>query len=982
MGACALDDDIVRPGNLASISVRAAFAEMSAVSGAAAASVDRVRVLAIRPSSGETLAQAEATVTAGQQTVPIELSVELLESPEELRIRVELLAGDLLAYAGETLMLVDASKSVNESPTILLAPASPVLEVQPASLAFSLPRGEATESESVTVGNAGVGTMSWEASPDASWLSVSTTSGSLSAGGTTGVLVEVSGSGLESGSYSGTLTFTAEGAVGSPQSVAVGLVVEANQPPTANAGPDQTVADNDGSGDEVVTLDGSGSTDPDGTIASYVWTEGGTEIATGVTATVALGVGTHTITLTVTDDGGLSDADQVQITVDERPNQPPTANAGPDRTVTDADDSGSEAVTLDGTGSSDPDGTIASYVWTEAGFEIATGATPTVTLLVGTHTITLTVTDDGGLSDTDQVQITVAAPANQPPTANAGPDRAVTDSDASGAEAVTLDGTGSSDPDGTIVSYRWAEGGTQIATGVAPTVSLALGTHTITLTVTDNDGLSDSDQVQITVVSAPPPDLIIPTGAPTVTPSSVPPGGSITLSSWQVYNKGGSPSGSFSNGFYLSTDAVITTNDVYLSGNSNASLAPGTGYTWGGPTLTIPVGIAPGSYYVGILVDRAGQVAESDEGNNWVSTPLTVAATEATLTVVVDGVGVVTSSGVTPAINCDTNTCSATYPIGTQVTLTATQRLTDFVFESWFGTGTGFTCTTSQTCVVTMDQDRTVRAWFSSPGILSVNPSTASFTMLQGGSASPSSQTITVSNIGERPVSDVVIHDSYSPSGTAWLSESIDRTVIDTLTPGTMTLSVNPNSLAPGTYNATVVVGDFVVTTAQVNVTLTVQSPAPVISNLSVTLQQVNDTVFCSNGGSRFSGSFSFSDADGDVTLALATIRDSYTFSGGRSGTLVWPGAGYYTVGGNGFSGTISVVLCTVFATDTDITNTFTLEDGAGHVSNPLSVTTPRPAGSNLSPPPQQLSVPANGGKPKTGGDPSPTELPKSGGGP
>ena len=64
-------------------------------------------------------------------------------------------------------------------------------------------------------------------------------------------------------------------------------------------------------------------------------------------------------------------------------------------TVTDGDENGSESVTLDGSGSSDPDGSISSYVWTENGNQIATGATPTVTLDVGTHTITLEVTDDG-----------------------------------------------------------------------------------------------------------------------------------------------------------------------------------------------------------------------------------------------------------------------------------------------------------------------------------------------------------------------------------------------------------------------------------------------------------------------------------------------------------------------------------------------------------------------------------------------------------
>jgi hypothetical protein len=88
-----------------------------------------------------------------------------------------------------------------------------------------------------------------------------------------------------------------------------------NLSPNANAGTDQTVSDSDQNGSQQVTLNGSGSSDSDGTITSYVWTEGGSQIATGVTANATLTVGTHTITLTVTDNDGATDTDTVTITV-------------------------------------------------------------------------------------------------------------------------------------------------------------------------------------------------------------------------------------------------------------------------------------------------------------------------------------------------------------------------------------------------------------------------------------------------------------------------------------------------------------------------------------------------------------------------------------------------------------------------------------------------------------------------------------------
>ena len=96
---------------------------------------------------------------------------------------------------------------------------------------------------------------------------------------------------------------------------------------------------------------------------------------------------------------------------------------------------------------------------------------------------------------------TAGTDINITPTANAGADQTVVDFDGDGVENVTLDGSGSSDSDGSIVSYEWYAGATLLATGVSPTLSFALGSHTLTLTVTDNEGATGSDSVQINVVA-------------------------------------------------------------------------------------------------------------------------------------------------------------------------------------------------------------------------------------------------------------------------------------------------------------------------------------------------------------------------------------------------------------------------------------------------------------------------------------------------
>ncbi len=89
-----------------------------------------------------------------------------------------------------------------------------------------------------------------------------------------------------------------------------------NRAPTADAGADQTVHPGD-----TVTLDGSGSTDPDGDALVYRWTQTGGAAVTFTpnlsvtTFTAPTQTGALTFTLTVTDTGGLSHADSVVITV-------------------------------------------------------------------------------------------------------------------------------------------------------------------------------------------------------------------------------------------------------------------------------------------------------------------------------------------------------------------------------------------------------------------------------------------------------------------------------------------------------------------------------------------------------------------------------------------------------------------------------------------------------------------------------------------
>ncbi len=222
-----------------------------------------------------------------------------------------------------------------------------------------------------------------------------------------------------------------------------------NAAPTANAGADKTIQLPTSS----VSLTGSAS-DSDGSITSYAWTKvsGGTAtIASSSSATTnitGLVQGTYVFRLTVTDNGGLTASDDVTVTVNAAPvtdvcpnmegvqvaipsgyqldasgncvpipNSAPSVNAGVDQTIT----LPTSSVSLTGS-ASDSDGSIASYTWTKVsgtGGTITTSsaATTTVTgLTAGSYTFRLTVTDNGGLTASDDVNVTVNTAPTQGPS--------------------------------------------------------------------------------------------------------------------------------------------------------------------------------------------------------------------------------------------------------------------------------------------------------------------------------------------------------------------------------------------------------------------------------------------------------------------------------------------------------------------------------------------------------------------------------------
>ncbi len=284
-----------------------------------------------------------------------------------------------------------------------------------------------------------------------------------------------------------------------------GCAVSGNSPPTANAGPDQTVALG-----ATVTLNGSGSSDPDGNSLVYSWsfvsTPAGSSTSlqnpTSINPRFVVDVAGPYVVRLIVNDGTVDSApDDVQIsTINSRP----IANAGPHQTVF-----VETTVTLDGSGSSDPDGDPLTFTWSLDSLPLESTTTlqnihsvnPTfVADTPGTYIAQLIVND--GKVDSAPATVTIDT-QNSAPVANAGPNQTV----AVGA-TVQLNGANSTDVDGDPLTYKWSlttkpTGSTAALSAtsiVNPTfVADTPGTYIAQLIV--NDGKVDSAPATVTTTT-------------------------------------------------------------------------------------------------------------------------------------------------------------------------------------------------------------------------------------------------------------------------------------------------------------------------------------------------------------------------------------------------------------------------------------------------------------------------------------------------
>lgn len=380
-----------------------------------------------------------------------------------------------------------------------------------------------------------------------------------------------------------------------------------NLPPVADAGPDQTVT-----AGTVVSLNGAGSADPNTSqTITFRWLQVGgpsvtlsdTDAATPTSTVV--NPGEYTFELTVSD-GRLSDTDTVVITVGAAPNDPPLADANGPYTVNEG-----TALTLDGSGSTDPNGDPLTFSWdfdNDGQYDDASGVSPNFAGIDdGVFPVRLKVTD----SLLDATAGTTVTVKNVAPSVEAGPDQIVN-------EGATVHFSGSfTDPgtqDAHSIEWNFGDGNTAGGTLTPTNVYPQNGVYTVTMTVIDDDGGVGSDTAILTVKNVAPlvdagPDAAIDEGDTFISTSSFTDPGADTWTATVDYGDGSGPQP-----LALNPDKTFALNHVYVDDGAYTVTVTVTDDDGGGAidTAIVTVNNVPPT------VD-GGPDATIDEGGTFVS---------------------------------------------------------------------------------------------------------------------------------------------------------------------------------------------------------------------------------------------------------------------------------------------------------------------------------------------------------------------------
>ena len=542
--------------------------------------------------------------------------------------------------------------TVNAPPVVAItAPANGHTVVEDTAINFT---GTATDSEDGDIGSS----LSWTSSLD----------GSIGSGATFSTAL------LSIGSH--TITASVTDSDGGSHSDDITVIVNANTAPSVTI---DTPAD--GSLyqlDDSISFTGSANDTEDGDLTSGLsWNSSidGAIGSGGSFSTAGLSAGTHTITASATDSHGENGSLAISVTVNDPPTVTINAPANGHTVVEDTSIGfGADAVDLE-------DGDIAAGLsWTSnLDGSIGSGSSfSTVTLTVGTHTITASVTDSDGGSHSDDITVTVNANTAPMVTIDAPSDGSLYQL----GDSVSFTGSANDTEDGDLTSgLSWTSSidGAIGSGGSFSTTALSAGTHTVTAAATDSHEETCSSAVSVTINDPPVVTITGPSTGHTVVE-----GTSISFTGTAADTEDGniganlvwtsSLDGSIGNGGSFSTTALsVGTHTITASVTDGDGGQGSDGITVNinsntGPSVTITAPLDSSLYQAGDSVSFAGSANDTEDGDltaglSWTSSidgaigsgaafSTVLSAGSHTITAAVDdGHGETGSAAITVAVN-------------------------------------------------------------------------------------------------------------------------------------------------------------------------------------------------------------------------------------------------------------------------------------------------------------------------------------------
>ncbi|PWK54253.1 fibronectin type III domain-containing protein [Pleionea mediterranea] len=289
------------------------------------------------------------------------------------------------------------------------------------------------------------------------------------------------------------------------------IVITINKAEAENTAPSLTIESpsnqSQAAYNESVELSATASDAEDGELSAAINWQSSRDglLGNGASLNINLSVGEHTITASVEDSGSLMAEQSINIIV-----TPPPENSAPALVIhspaNNAQVDFGESVLFSASASDNEDGSLSQQInWSSSiSGQLGVGASATLTLESGTHTITASVIDSGNLVSSQNIMLVVseAPPENTAPVVSiVNPTNGHSEYQGS---SISFNGNTIDQEQGSLTSYLVWQSNIDGVLGSGGSISsvLSLGTHTITASVMDEQGLQGQSQITVTILEA------------------------------------------------------------------------------------------------------------------------------------------------------------------------------------------------------------------------------------------------------------------------------------------------------------------------------------------------------------------------------------------------------------------------------------------------------------------------------------------------